>query len=508
MIARSVSCVTALLTLGVLLGGCATTAPTTSPFSRDELRSIKSTIDSVLFAPSFFDTWWSAHVVDPESGSVIYTRNANKNLVPASNVKLYTTAAALEHLGPDYKFETVLYASGEILGDTLVGDLFVRGSGDPTISERYMDEPLSPLHAWADSLAKAGIRVVLGDVIGDDGLFLDPPLGSGWMWDDEDSYDSAQISALSIHDNCVRISTSPTVVGDNARVTWEPFATSYVTVVNESMTLAADSVGHNRVTRRRGTNDILVLSSVPMDTAYANRRITINEPAGYFAHLLTEVLRRRGIFVVGDPRAVASVLRKADYSDPAMRRLASHTSPPLSEVVRQVNKDSENLDSELLLRAIGVARADHGSARRSETRLGLQAVKETVARAGADTTRLTLVDGSGLSRYDLVSASGTAQLLTYMSEHPDQAIRDAFFTSLPVGGVDGTLKGRYPASSPARGRVFAKTGTMTAISSLSGYVSTDSGRQLVFSLMSNNYSVPTDSVRAAQDAIVSGLTRL
>ncbi len=500
-----VLCVSTLVV--ALTAGCASTGPTASALSTDRLRALSLKIDAVLLAPKFSDASWSAHVIDSATKTTIYSRNADKNLVPASNVKLYTTAAALEHLGPDYTFETTLYLSGVVSGDTLVGDLVVRGSGDPTLSARYIDDPLAPLVTWADSLVEAGIRVVLGDVVGDDGLFTDPLLGSGWMWDDEDSYDSAQISALSILDNCALITVSPTHVGEPADVAWKP-KTSYVTVINDSKTVNASSRGKNRLTRLRGTNDILVSSAVPMDTVYRDERITVDQPAAYFAHLLKEVLWERGVEVVGLPRSVDSILRKPDYTSTTMRRLASYTSPPLASIVRQVNKESENLDAELLLRAVGVDRKQRDSLEDGETQYGLLAIRETLARAGADTSRFTLVDGSGLSRYDLLSASVTAALLEYMLRHPDTVVSNAFFESLPVGGYDGTLKRRYPIPSRARGRVFAKTGTMTAISSLSGYVNSDSGRQFVFSLMSNNYSVPTDSIRAAQDAIVTLLTQL
>ncbi|GIV61352.1 MAG: peptidase M15 [Rhodothermaceae bacterium] len=465
-------------------------------------QTLPSRLDALFDAPRYENAWWAARIVDLTDGTVVYERNARRSFIPASNTKLYTTAAALEQLGPDYRYQTVLYADGPVANGVLRGNLIVRGSGDPSIGGRFTDgDRTAVFRAWADSLRAAGITRIEGDLIGDDDVFDDVPLGYGWSWDDETYWYGAEISGLSFNDNCVDVTIAPTTPGAPARIFWEPDSTDYVRVVNQTLTLPADSSLDEGYERLRGTNILRLYSRVPADRP-DTESLTVNNPTRYFVHVLRETLLRQGIAVQGRPVDVDDLSIKPDYEDDALLRVATHLSPPLARIVEVINKESQNLYAEQLLRTLGAERAASdslslpGSAER-----GLAAVMETLVRAGIDTSRVQLVDGSGLSRLNLVTAEMTSRLLTYLWHHPDPAVREAFLGSLPVGGEDGTLEYRF-RDTPVRGRVRAKTGTVGNVSTLSGYVTSTDGTPYAFVLMANHYTTKTRDVRATLDEAV------
>jgi D-alanyl-D-alanine carboxypeptidase/D-alanyl-D-alanine-endopeptidase (penicillin-binding protein 4) len=351
-----------------------------------------------------------------------------------------------------------------------------------------------------------GVTVVDGDVVGDDNLFDDQVLGLGWQWDDEPYYYSAQVSALSLNGNCVDVTVAATQPGQPATVRWAPDSTGYITVTNKSVTVSGDQRGRERYYRPRASNNIEVLSEVPEGTEQSEC-LSIENPTLYFVYVFREILERRGVTVTGRAIDIDELVEPPIASDEE-RVLARHESPALSEIAAAVNKPSDNLFAELLLRTLGVERpiAD-STVTPGSAWMGAEAAARTFAAASIDTSRIRLADGSGLSRMHLVTTDMTVRLLSYMWKHPDGAVRDAFVSSLPVGGVDGTLENRYD-DGPARGNVQAKTGTMTSVSSLGGYVRTASGRPIAFALMCNNYTSPTSAVRAAQDRIVNLLASL
>lgn len=500
-----------LLAGSLLLSACS--APGTlrstgyEDFEAADLRILAIRADSVLADSVFVGANWSVKVIDLTTGRTLLARNDEANLLPASNAKMFTTAAALDQLGTDYTYETALLTRGTVGGDTLHGDLIVRGSGDPTFSgEFHHGNSLYPLQAWADTLSRLGIGVVDGHVIGDDDLFDDQALGYGWQWDDEPYYYAAQVSALSINDNCVDFTVRPTETGSPAAVSWQPDSTDYVTVLNNTLTVSEIDEGDEEYFRPRASNRIEILSRVPAGRQQTEC-LSIENPTLFFVHLLSEVLSAHDIQVTGRPVDIDELVEKPVASEDDVI-LARYRSAPLSDIAAAINKPSNNLYAELLLRTLGVERpvADTTITRGSAW-AGAEAAARTFGAASIDTTRIRLADGSGLSRMHLVTTSMTASLLSYMWNHPDAAVREAFVASLPVGGVDGTLENRY-SDGPARGNVRAKTGTMTSVSSLGGYVRTRSGRPLAFAMMCNNYTSPTSAVRAAQDRIVTRLALL
>ncbi|MFK7849157.1 MAG: D-alanyl-D-alanine carboxypeptidase/D-alanyl-D-alanine-endopeptidase [Rhodothermales bacterium] len=469
------------------------------------LAELQEKIAKMLGEEQFDNAIWGAKIVNIQSGEVLFEQHAEKSLMPASNAKLYTTAAALDLLGADFRYETVLFSDGPIQNGVLKGNLIIRGSGDPTIGARYVDgDPALVFRNWARALRNLNITQIEGDIIGDDDLFDDLLLGYGWSWDDEPYYYSAEIGALTFYDNSIRFILEGQHVDEPGKLRWEPFNTSYVDVVNSSITVHPDSSDDIEYSRRRNFNTIEAIGEIypaEIDTSY----ITVSNPTKYFTHVLREVLVQEGIVVKGRPVDVDELSIKPKYN--RAEQLLVHRSPPLSEIIVILNKESQNLYAELLIRTIGVLMPVAGKDKEtSSAEMGVFSAKETYGRARMDTSLIKLLDGSGLSRMNLVTANMTADLLKYMWNHRDKEVREAYYNSLPIGGIDGTLEDRF-RRSPTFRNVRAKTGTLTGASSLSGYVSTAAGTPVLFVLMCNNYTVKTSAVRRTQNAIVTLLAR-
>jgi len=477
---------------------------------RTPLRSpaqLAEAIDAVLDKDAFANAFWGVYVADLNTGEVLYNRNGRKSFMPASNVKLYTAAVALMKLGPDYRYRTTLYADGPVHDGVLRGDLIIRGSGDPTIGGRFHDGDVTRVfRAWADSLINLGITRIEGDIIGDDDIFDDIPLGTGWSWDDETYYYASEISGLSFNENVIDVSIRGQRIGAPGSVTWEPFNTSYVAITNETITVASQRPLEEGYERTRGTNHIRLYSEVPAGRT-DKESLSVHGATLYFAHVLSETLVQAGISVAGQPIDIDDLPVIPNYADPGLRPVASYESPPLAEIVREMGVESNNHIAEQLLKTLAAAvplssRAyDPGSAE-----MGVAIVREQLGRIGVDTTRINLVDGSGLSRKDLVTPEATGILLQHMWDYPDRSIRNAFHDALPVGGVSGTLEYRFQ-NAPLRGNVRAKTGSLGGVSSLSGYVRTSSQTPLVFVIMANHFTSSSYTVRNAQDAIVALLAQ-
>ena len=473
----------------------------------DTYRQLRHGVEAILQQEDFGSAFWGIEILDLEDDEVLYARNPTRALVPASTTKLATTAAALEWLGPKARLVTTLFADGPIEDGTLHGDLIVRGGGDPTIAEDLDEYGYAGLLAqWVDSVSAAGIRRIGGDVIGDDDVFDDVAYGPGWQWDDFPFYYSVEISGLSYNENVVDFAVAGSAEGSAGTVTWEP-ETEYVSFINASVTVDRRGRIEEAYVRPPGSNDFVIASRVP-EGRVEREALAVHNPTRFFVHVLRERLESAGIVVDGGAVDVDDLARKPDYASTSMRVLARHQSPPVAEIAALVNKPSHNLAAESLLKTLGRIPEDEdddplpGSWER-----GAAVVRQTLGRAGVDTLRVRLVDGSGLSRLNLITPRAIGQLLAYMWSHPDPEIRDAFVRSLAVGGADGTLEGRF-ASGAAAGRVLGRTGTMTSVSALAAYVTRRGREPLVVVLIANNHLVPSRRVRQAQDDIVNLLARL
>ncbi len=476
-----------------------------TPTPREQLaQAVTEAVESDAFGGGF----WGVQVVNLRSGEVLHARNAARPFVPASNVKLLTTAAALEQLGPDYRFTTTAYATGPVDDGALQGHLLVRGAGDPTLGGYHQRrDPAQVFRQWADSLRQAGITRIDGNVIGDAGPVPDPPYGHGWSWEDLSYGYGAPIGGLIFNENTVDLTVRGRTVGEPGRVQLTPFPTEYVSVINRSRTVPPTAEDDEDYLRVPGTNTIRVRTRVHPGVV-EDATIAISEPTRYFTHSLRAVLQRNGISVDGQATSLDAVGLTPHYRDSSYQRVASYTSPPLARIARTLNYESRNLYAEQLLRtlALEVVPDTTDDPPPGTPARGIEAVHETLLRAGVDTSRVELADGSGLSRQNLLAPRAVVKVLRHMWSHPDSTTSSAFYESLPQGGDDGTLSYRFRA--PDAATVRAKTGTLSHVSALSGYTTTAQGTPVAFSILSNHHLAESSRARAAQDTIVNAIGRL
>ena len=426
---------------------------------------------------------WGMLIMDAESGEPLYEQNADKYFVPASNMKLFTTALALAKLGPDYRFRTTLETRGTISSDgVLNGDLTLVGRGDPNLSNRKFPYELKEefdgpqekaLVELADALAAKGVKQVSGDVIGDDSYFPRERYPNGWEIDDMVWEYGAAISAIVVDDNTVALTLTPgEQPGAPVQATVTP-ATPDFTVENDVTTSAADVKSDLTLTREPGANFVVVKGSLPAKSAPRKLVLAIEEPALHAAVLLKRMLEERGIKVGGVARARHPQALTGD--DPVV--LAEHVSVPLGDAVKLMNKISQNLHTEMLLRT--VARQSGPWATTDDM---MKVPADFYATVGIEPGDVIQTDASGLSRHDLVTPRSIVTLLSFAQK---QSWFGPYYASLPIAGQDGTLEDRMK-NTLAAGRIHAKTGSVEHVRTLSGFAETPGGRRLIFSFLSNN----------------------
>ena len=439
--------------------------------------------DALLGAAPASKGEWGLLVVDGQSGAILYEKNAANYFVPASNMKLFTTALALSKLGPGYRFRTTLETRGVLSKDgVLPGDVVLVGRGDPNLSNRkfpfdlkeeFDGPPEKTLAELADALAAKGVKEILGDVIGDDSYFPRERYPSGWEIDDMVWEYGAAISAIVVDDNTVALTLTPgEKMGDPVQAVVAP-ATPDFTVENDVTTSAVEVKPDLTLKRDPGANLVVVRGSLPAKSTPRKLVLAIEEPALHAAQLLAKLLADRGIKVDGKVRAA----HVPDAEATPRTVLAEHVSVPLGDAVKLINKISQNLHTEMLLRT---AARQNGVWNTPEDLMKVPA--DFYAAAGIAPEDVVQTDGSGLSRHDLVTPRAIVTLLKYAQGQPWFA---SYYASLPVAGVDGSLQDRMK-TSPATGRIHAKTGSVEHVRTLSGFAETPSGRRLIFSFLSNN----------------------
>ncbi len=485
--------------------------------------------DALLTQPAAARAHWGISIVDAATGATLYARNDAQLFAPASNVKLFTTSAALALLGPSYTMTTRVVAEGTVdAGGTLHGDLRLLGGADPTLSGRAYpytgrttrsDTPLAGLDALAAQVPSAGIRAVDGPVIADDTLFPDERYGTAWGWDDLQWEYGAAVSALPVNDDVRYLTVTPGVQVD------APVSASWLPAVPETpdglvitaRTAASGTAPALGVARVQSGDGLRVYGSLPLNGQPAHLALALNDPARFAGQAFRASLLAAGVLVEGgasvehrapeDTRPFAAeigeplVLRAlppgsgSQGEAPAGRIIATRQSVPLSQIVTVVNKVSQNLHAELLLRLLGRAEGADGSAAQ-----GARVVRAwAVQQAGIAPDGFLLYDGSGLSSKDLVTPRAFTTLLRYSATQPWGPLLRA---SLPVAGQDGSLAGRLPT---LRGRVQAKTGTLGEVDTLSGFFTANSGRTVVFSILCNSWAGPGS--RAVLDKLVEAAAR-
>ena len=429
-------------------------------------------------------------------GRTLYSRNDNSLVMPASNMKILTMAIAADRLGWDARFETTLEAAGPIADGILQGDLIVTGTGDPSIAAQDLRSPALFVD-WADALRAAGIRRVEGRLIGDDNAFDDEPIGAGWAWDYLAAGYAAPSGALSYNENVAVLTIAPGT-GPNAlaRVNIGPPGHG-LELVNEVRTGESGSPATIALARLPGSARLTVSGRVPLGSAPVVRTTAIDNPTQYFVKALRTTLAERGIVVTGEAADIDDI--KTPIAAGSRRLIASRSSEPLSGLVGYAMKVSQNFYGEMILKALGRSAGKPGS-----TEAGRQVVRETLSRWGLTPDALVMYDGSGLSRYNYVTADLVVGVLTHVWR--DDRLRGPFAASLPVGGRDGTLQSRLSTPTLDR-RVQAKTGTINNVRALSGYVETASGERLAFSMIANNFTAPVAQVDAVMDRALERLIR-
>jgi serine-type D-Ala-D-Ala carboxypeptidase/endopeptidase (penicillin-binding protein 4) len=473
------------------------------------LPELKAKISEILAKPELAPAMVGIKVVSLDTGKVLFEENAQKLLRPASNMKLYTVAAALDRLSPDYRFVTSVYATTRPDAAGVVrGDLTIYGRGDPSIAARFNNgDYLKAIDDLATRIVAAGIKRVEGDLVGDESYFVGPKYGAGWEWEDLTWYYGAEVTPLTVNDNALDLFVKPGLaVGQPAVITTGP-ADPLLTIVNKVITSAKGGKRELSIHRGLGENTITITGSIPLEDSGYRGGIGISHPALLFVYMLRTSLAQKGVVISGksrvtgeaQPALITGVSINGSLA-PFQNEIATLQSPPFSTIAAQTLKPSQNLYTELILRTLGKVTpppaTTSGLAQTSEE-LGIEAVKSFLKSVGIRPEALVLDDGSGLSRNDMITAEASVQLLTFMSKHRYASV---FRDALPIAGIDGTLRNRMKGT-PAENNLRAKTGSLSSAASLGGYMTTAAGEKLAFSIMVNNYPRDFDPRSACIDPI-------
>jgi D-alanyl-D-alanine carboxypeptidase/D-alanyl-D-alanine-endopeptidase (penicillin-binding protein 4) len=447
-------------------------------------------MDDIFNDPNFNNAHWGVVIQSLETGEYLYKRNEDKLFRPASNLKLFTTAAGLLLLGGEYRFLTAIYRNGEIDGSVLKGNLIVQGGGDPSVSGRFYNGNMFKVYNdWADSLINLGIDEISGNIIGDDNLFDDLKLGKGWSWDYETYWYSAPSGAISFNDNCVDIVVTVDSVTRRAKIDIYP-ETKYIALSTDVSVVSKDSVTSIDVYRERGTNIVKIFGTIREGIDTVKTYATVNNPTQYSMVILKEVFESKGIKVNGFAVDIDDLEKPIDYSK--IELLFNYFSPPLNDIIKIINKNSQNFFAEQLLKTIGLEIFGYGTSAN-----GIKAYNEVLADIGINPESIAIADGSGLSQLNLVTPRQIVSLLSYMYKSEQFA---PFYNSLPIAGVDGTL-GKRMVNSRAEKKVRAKTGFIAYGRSLSGYVYTADNEPIAFSMLANNFTAPVKLAENIQDLV-------
>lgn len=466
------------------------TLPAVSPSD-----ALSAQINALIERPRFATASWGIAVVSLDSGRTLYAHRADKLLQPASTAKLFTAALTLAELGPDYRMATRLLSSGNIRNGRLDGHLVLYGMGDPTLGTSSSPDWATQL---ASQLAARGIKQIQGDLIADDSYFTGPSFGTGWEADDLQSWFAVPSSALSVDENIVSVTVKPGAsAGMSASITLAPIDGISTLLGGISTTLPRAPSDIN-LYRAPGSDTLYAFGSVPARAPETRFRLAMTDPALQAGRQLRQALVARRIRLTGTVRVLhwpqddSALLAHADT-------LAEVRAPPLLEVLQRGLKRSQNLYLQNLLLNVGA----HEQAGETEPASGfsdtesyaVRALRRLLKKLDIASNASQIAEGTGLSRRDLVTPDALVHLLSYLDAQPYAAQLRA---ALPLAGVDGTLIHRMRKSAAA-GNLQAKTGSMTYVHCLAGYVTSASGEKLAFAIMLNNYEAPAGAPRPSGD---------
>lgn len=450
-------------------------------------RSLGARIDSILQRPSLRQAQWGIEVRDAASGRTLYSRHGERHFIPASNLKLVVTATAAHHLGAAYRFRTLVTATGPVQGGVLQGDLVLSGHGDPMLSNRYFAWREAVMDSLAGMLRTRGIHRVAGQVVADESWFDADHVHGDWEIYDTRWWYGAPVGALGFNDNSVDVTIRPgAAAGAPAEVTWEP-RSAYVRVQSDATTGAPGSANTVEL-ERAGVHGIRVYGRIPAGSVSRTEHFAVADPARYTGTIFLEALHRAGIAT----RADSVLVRRAPAQGPAGILLAEHRSPPLPQAVGPILLNSQNWFAEQLLKTLGREVRGEGS-----WSAGLSVEREfLIGVVGIDSADVVLRDASGLSAGNLVTPRALVQLLDYIRRTPSQSFVRA---SLPVSGSRGSLQARL---TDLPGRVRAKTGYIGNVDSLSGYLTLDDGREVIFAIIANASGQSSARMKSGIDDLV------
>lgn len=483
--------------LCLVVAGCGTRTPPTTPSASTAARptppvasqspaldQLRQDINTATQSAGVQRGAWGVVVQSLDRDERLFELNPRMLLVPASVAKLVAVATAAEAVGWDFRWETTVRANGRISDGVLQGDLIISGSGDPSIGGRGGAD----LTAWVEAIRAAGISRILGRVIGDDDAIEEPRPQLAWTWDDLGYPSGAMFGALNLNENRAALQIIPTTPGAPPGLAVPP-ALAHRQIINRVITGPTGSVQQLWPEQRPGEVALTIAGTIPAGASTATLNVAVGNPTLHFAHVLRERLIAAGIDVSAPPADIDDVSVPRERANQTL--VHTHRSPRLAEIVQPLLKDSVNLYAEAVLRL----NAPAGTVATNDA--ALEGMNARLAAWGLAAGEQQIVDGSGLSRRDVMSADAVVAVLKRMHAAGDGA---PFITALPVASVDGSLANRM-RGTPAAGNVRAKTGTMSNIRSLAGYVTTVDGERLAFALMVNNFEGTGAQANQALDAI-------
>ncbi len=462
-----------------------TVSPTPVVPGGQTLFDLQAKIRGVMARPELRRGSIGAKVVALDTGKVVFEENAEKYFMPASNMKSFTVATAMEKLSPDFRFVTSVFAPAmPDASGTIKGDLTIYGRGDVSFSTAFYEQDYyKGLDNLADRIAAAGVKRIEGGLVGDESYFSGSPLPPGWEWDDLQWYYGAEVSALPINDNALDLTVKPASVGAPCVVSLLPF-NLVVRIVNTCVT-GARGTGNTLTIKKDLDQNVLEISgSLPAGSEGFYKPVTVSHPAELFVALLRQRLEQKGIVITGQTRVIGTREKAAANaaSQTAPVQVAQIESPPFSLIAAKTMKPSQNLYTETILWALGEQLGNRPGARATSAERGIAVVRNFLTEIGVAPDGIIQYDGSGLSRHNLVTPASLVTVYTYMAKQSRYSA--AWLDSLTIGGVDGTLSNRFRGAK-TRGNVRGKTGTIDQVSALSGYVTTTGGERLVFSIIIN-----------------------
>lgn len=451
-------------------------------------------LESILKKGESTGAFWSVSVRDV-NGVQIEEYQSNHLIIPASNQKLFTTAAVLDGLGGDYRYTTRVLADGEIRDSILIGDLIIRGSGDPSISGIFYDDDREFVFAsLAKQLQESGIRGIQGNIVADVSFFDDQPFPKGWDWEDLSFYYGVEINPLSFNNNAVDLTVvADGPIGGKPIISWWPYNTDYVTFNNRQHIVEKNRKYDEDYLKYLGKNEYYLGSDLPQGYV-EEEAFAVSEAHQYFIHSFDLFLKKNGFRTTSTFDVILSTQENFDKN---LTEVASHTSVPLSEMIIWANKESDNFYTEMLLKTLSAEKQDLPGSFDA----GINEVRRFLGELGIDTTYVNMRDGSGMASGNFTKTSILSDFLVKIQQHSEFP---TFFKSLSVAGIDGTIALRMKGT-PLYRNFRGKSGYVAGVRTLSGFFETASGDTLIVSLAANNFIGKVRPIDAIHEEILQYL---